>query len=244
VKFTPPGGSVEIRLRRVRSHVEVAVTDTGQGIAAPLLPHVFDRLRQGDSSSTRAHGGLGIGLSLVRHLIELHGGSVTAESPGTDHGATFTVCLPLMVAEVREPPLATRDGPPDDRVSLAGIRVLVVDDDPAAVDLVTELLRQRGADVTGCSSATAALPTAARWRPDVLVSDIEMPEEDGYTLVRKLRALPPEAGGRTPAVALTAFSRPDDRIRSLRAGFSIHMSKPVDPEELIAVIANLAGRNP
>lgn len=244
VKFTPQGGRVEVTLRRVRSHLEVAVADTGQGISAELLPHVFDRLRQGDSSTTRAHGGLGIGLSLVRHLVELHGGSVTAESPGKDRGATFTVCLPLMVADFHEPLLAPREGPPPDRVSLAGVRVLIVDDDPAAVDLVAATLRQQGAHVTGCPSANAALLTAARWRPDVVVSDIEMPEEDGYTLVRKLRALPPEAGGRTPAVALTAFSRPEDRIRSLRAGFSIHMSKPVDPDELIAVIANLAGRNP
>ncbi|HKZ06129.1 MAG TPA: ATP-binding protein [Methylomirabilota bacterium] len=243
VKFTPAAGRVEVTLRRVRSHVEIVVADTGQGIPAALLPHVFDRLRQGDSSTTRAHGGLGIGLSLVRHLVELHGGSVTAESPGKDQGATFTVRLPLLVADVPELPMVSRESPSGDGVSLAGVRVLVVDDDPAAVDLVAAILRQQGAYVTGCTSTAAALLTAPGWRPDVVVSDIEMPEEDGYTLVRKLRALPPEAGGRTPVVALTAFGRPEDRIRSLRAGFNIHMAKPVDPDELIAVVANLAGRN-
>jgi signal transduction histidine kinase len=243
VKFTPKGGRVEVVLRRVRSQVEVVVSDTGQGIGTDLLPHVFERLRQGDSSTTRAHGGLGIGLSLVRHLVELHGGSVAAASPGEDRGATFTVRLPPMVAEVHESALARRDAAADPGPSLAGVRVLVVDDDPAGVDLIAQVLGQRGAEVAGCDSAASAVEMATRWRPDVVVSDIEMPEEDGYALVRRLRAMPPDAGGRTPAVALTAFNRPEDRIRSLRAGFTIHMSKPVDPDELVAVIANLAARN-
>jgi signal transduction histidine kinase len=242
VKFTPRGGRVEITAQRVRSHGEVVVSDTGQGIHPDLLPYVFDRLRQGDSSTTRLHGGLGIGLSLVRHLVELHGGSVFAESPGEGHGATFVVKLPLTVADVREQPLARREPTSLGGLSLAGVRVLVVDDDAGAVDLVVEMLGQSGADATGCGSVGTALPMVVRWRPDVLVSDIEMPEEDGYTLIRKVRALPPDAGGKTPAVALTAFNRPEDRIRSLRAGFSIHVSKPVDPDELIAIIANLAGR--
>jgi CheY-like chemotaxis protein len=222
VKFTPRGGRVEITAQRVRSHAEVVVSDTGQGIHPDLLPYVFDRLRQGDSSTTRLR--------------------VFAESPGEGHGATFVVKLPLTVADVREQPLARREPTSLGGLSLAGVRVLVVDDDAGAVDLVVEMLGQSGADATGCGSVGTALPMVVRWRPDVLVSDIEMPEEDGYTLIRKVRALPPDAGGKTPAVALTAFNRPEDRIRSLRAGFSIHVSKPVDPDELIAIIANLAGR--
>lgn len=242
VKFTPRGGRVEIKAHRVRSHAEVIVSDTGQGIHADLLPYVFDRLRQGDSTTTRTHGGVGIGLALVRHLVELHGGSVFAESAGEGQGATFVVKLPLMIAEVREHPITPQENPSPAGVSLAGVRVLVVDDDPAAVDLVVAMLAQAGAAARGSDSVASALGTIAQWRPDVLLSDIEMPGEDGYTLIRKVRALPADAGGKTPAVALTAFSRPEDRIRSFRAGFSIHLSKPVDPDELTAVIANLAGR--
>ena len=241
VKFTPRGGRVEIKAQRVRSHAEIVVADTGQGIHADLLPYVFDRLRQGDSTTTRAHGGTGLGLALVRHLVELHGGSVFAESAGEGQGATFVVKLPLLVADVREHPIAPQETSPG-AISLTGVRVLVVDDDPAAVDMVVAMLVQSGAAARGSDSAASALRTIAQWRPDVLISDIEMPGEDGYTLIRKVRALSPDSGGKTPAVALTAFSRPEDRIRSFRAGFSIHLSKPVDPEELIAVIANLAGR--
>jgi signal transduction histidine kinase/ActR/RegA family two-component response regulator len=242
VKFTPRGGRVEVKAQRVRSHAEIVVADTGQGIHADLLPYVFDRLRQGDSTTTRTHGGTGIGLALVRHLVELHGGSVFAESAGEGQGATFVVKLPLLVAEVREHPIAPQETSLPGAVSLAGVRVLVLDDDPAAVDMVVAMLVQSGAAARGSGSVASALRTVAQWRPDVLISDIEMPGEDGYTLIRKVRALSPDAGGKTPAVALTAFSRPEDRIRSFRAGFSIHLSKPVDPDELIAVIANLAGR--
>jgi len=241
VKFTPRGGRVEIKAQRVRSHAEIVVADTGQGIHADLLPYVFDRLRQGDSTTTRTHGGTGIGLALVRHLVELHGGSVFAESAGEGQGATFVVKLPLLVADVREHPIASQEMSPG-AISLTGVRVLVVDDDPAAMDMVVAMLVQSGAAARGSDSAASALRTIAQWRPDVLISDIEMPGEDGYTLIRKVRALSPDSGGKTPAVALTAFSRPEDRIRSFRAGFSIHLSKPVDPDELIAVIANLAGR--
>jgi signal transduction histidine kinase/ActR/RegA family two-component response regulator len=242
VKFTPRGGRVEVKAQRVGSHAEIVVADTGQGIHADLLPYVFDRLRQGDSTSTRTHGGTGLGLALVRHLVELHGGNIFAESAGEGQGATFVVKLPLLVVDVREHPIAPQETSLPGAVSLAGVRVLVVDDDPAAVDMVVAMLVQSGAAARGSGSVPSALRTVAQWRPDVLISDIEMPGEDGYTLIRKVRTLSPDAGGKTPAVALTAFSRPEDRIRSFRAGFSIHLSKPVDPDELIAVIANLAGR--
>jgi len=242
VKFTPKGGRVQISVQRVNSHVEIMVSDTGEGIRADLLPYIFDRLRHGDSSASRPHGGLGIGLALVRHLVELHGGSVFAESPGEGQGATFVVKLPLMIAEVRQAPVAHRAEPLLADLSLAGLRVIVVDNDPAAVDLIAEVLTRAGGEVRGCASAEIALHTLGQWRPEVLVSDIEMPGVDGYTLIRKVRALAPEQGGKTPAVALTAFSRPEDRIRSLMAGFNIHVSKPVDPAELTAIVASLAGR--
>jgi signal transduction histidine kinase len=242
VKFTPKAGRILVKLQQVKSHVEIIVSDTGQGIRPDLLPYIFDRLRQGDSSRSRAHGGLGIGLALVRHIAELHGGSVFAESPGEKQGATFVVKLPLMVAGVRDHAVAQAKSGPPDSPSLVGVRVLVVDDDPAAVELVQEVLTQTGGEVRGAGTADEALRVLEQWRPDVLVSDIEMPGQDGYTLIRKIRALAPERGGMTRAVALTAFGRPEDRIRSLMAGFNIHVSKPVDPGELAAIVASLAGR--
>jgi signal transduction histidine kinase/ActR/RegA family two-component response regulator len=244
VKFTPKGGRVQIQLQRVSSHVELLVSDTGQGIQPDLLPYVFDRLRQGDSSSTRSHGGLGLGLALVRHFVELHGGIVFAESPGEGRGATFVVKLPLMPARPSE--LAAERTPPTfqraSAQSLAGLRILVVDDDPTAVDLNREILSQAGAEVRGCTSGTDALQILQQWRPAVLVSDIEMPGLDGYTLLRQIRALDPDQGGKTPAVALSAYDRPEDRVRSLRAGFNFHVSKPVEADELTAIVASLAGR--
>jgi len=244
VKFTPKGGRVQIQLQRVSSHVELLVSDTGQGIQPDLLPYVFDRLRQGDSSSTRSHGGLGLGLALVRHFVELHGGIVFAESPGEGRGATFVVKLPLMTARPSE--LAAERTPPTfqraSAQSLVGLRILVVDDDPTAVDLNREILSQAGAEVRGCTSGTDALQILQQWRPAVLVSDIEMPGLDGYALLRQIRALDPDQGGKTPAVALSAYDRPEDRVRSLRAGFNFHVSKPVEPDELTAIVASLAGR--
>lgn len=242
VKFTPKQGRVLIKLQKVKSHVEIVVSDTGQGISPELLPFIFDRLRQGDSTRSRAHGGLGIGLALVRHIVELHGGSAFAESPGEGQGATFVVKLPLMVAGVLDQAVAEAKSGSPGSPSLAGVRVLAVDDDQAAVELVQEVLTQAGAEVRGTVTADEALRVLEHWRPDVLVSDIEMPGQDGYTLIRKIRALPPDRGGKTRAVALTAFGRPEDRIRSLMTGFDIHVSKPVDPDELIAIVASLAGR--
>jgi CheY-like chemotaxis protein len=242
VKFTPKDGRVQIQLQRVRSHVEIVVSDTGQGIGSDVLPFVFDRLRQGDSGSARGQGGLGIGLALVRHFVELHGGSVYAESPGEGQGATFVVKLPLMVAEMRDQTIAHHDSPRLDSAVLAGARIIVVDDDPTAVELIAEVLVRAGGEAISCGTADEALQAFARSRPDVILSDIEMPGQDGYSLIRKLRALGPEQGGKTPAVALTAFGRPEDRIRSLRAGFNIHVSKPVDPAELVAIVASMLGR--
>jgi CheY-like chemotaxis protein len=241
VKFTPMDGRVQVKLQRVRSHVEVVVSDTGRGIASDVLPFVFDRLRLGESGSARGQGGLGIGLALVRHIVELHGGSVYAESAGEGRGAAFVVRLPLMLADLREEPIARREGPAAG-ASLAGARVVIVDDDPTAVELVKEVLVQAGAEVVECRATDEALRAVEQRRPDALVSDIEMPGQDGYSLIRKLRALSPEQGGKTPAVALTAFGRPEDRIRSVQAGFNIHLTKPVDPAELTAVVASLIGR--
>jgi len=242
VKFTPKGGRVQVQLQRVRSHVEIIVSDTGQGIAAEVLPYVFDRLRQGETGSARGHGGLGIGLGLVRHLGELHGGSVYAESPGEGQGATFVVKLPLMVAETRQQAVAHAERSPVENASLKGARIVVVDDDPTAVELIRDVLVQAGAEVIECRSADEALQAVVRSRPNAIVSDIEMPGQDGYSLIRKVRALGPELGGKTPAVALTAFGRSEDRIRSLTAGFNNHVSKPVDPAELTAIIASFIGR--
>jgi len=224
------------------------VSDTGQGIAPAMLPYVFERFRQADSSSTRTHGGLGLGLTLVKHLVELHGGTVAASSAGLGQGATFVVCLPVNTARVAAtgasgpaavPPAA--DSLPG-VVRLDGLRVLAVDNDREAVALVQAILAGAGAEVRTASSAGEALEALRRWRPDVLVSDIEMPIEDGYTLIRKVRALPTDEGGRTPAVALTAYGRAQDRRRSLAAGYTMHLAKPVDPPELTAILASVCGR--
>jgi signal transduction histidine kinase/ActR/RegA family two-component response regulator len=249
VKFTPKGGRVQLHLQRINSHVEIIVSDTGQGIDASVLPFIFDRFRQADSSSTRAHKGLGLGLALVKHLVELHGGTVAAQSAGEGKGATFVVKLPITIATVAEG-LQIRVHPTT-RVfeSMAGgvrldhLRVLVVDDDRDALDLATAILAGAGAEVRTCGSAAEALASIQEWAPDVLVSDIEMPGEDGYTLIRNVRGLDPARGGKTPAVALTAYGRTQDRMLSLTAGYSMHVPKPVDPGELTTIVANVAGRS-
>ena len=250
VKFTPKGGRVQVHLQRVNSHVEIVVSDTGLGMSADVLPFIFDRFRQGDSSSTRVHTGLGLGLALVKHFVELHGGDVTAQSPGEGKGATFIVTLPLTIAEIsagpapREHPTATSLELPTLVTRLDGVRVLVVDDDRDALDLASAILSQAGAVVRTCSSASEALQTFPEWRPDVLVSDVEMPGEDGYALIRKIRVLERERTGKTPAVALTAYGRVQDRMLALTAGFNMHVPKPVDPGELTTIIASLAARAP
>jgi signal transduction histidine kinase/CheY-like chemotaxis protein len=251
VKFTPKGGRVEVRLERVNSHVEFIVADTGVGISPEFLPHVFDRFRQLDSSSTRKHGGLGLGLSIVRHLVEIHGGTVRVKSGGDGQGTTFIVDLPLSVAhltpgpgeEARVHPRASdASGPPGDDPApdLKGIRVLVVEDEESARETLRQILEHCGAEVHSVTSAAEALEELERRRPDVLLSDIGLPGEDGYSLIRRIRALPPERGGKIPAAALTAFARSEDRRRALVAGFQMHLAKPVDMAELTAVVARLA----
>jgi CheY-like chemotaxis protein len=249
VKFTPKRGRVQVHLQRTNSHVEIVVSDTGQGISEEQLPHLFERFHQADSTSTRSHTGLGLGLALVRHLVELHGGKVTAQSPGEGQGATFTVELPVAIVhreeerEARAHPTArtallSASGP-----SLRGLRVLVVDDDRDSLDLVHTILVGLGAEARECASASAGLKVIQEWRPHVLISDIEMPEEDGYTFIRKVRALDVTKGGKTPALALTAYGRVEDRLRTLSAGYSMHVPKPVDPAELGVIVASLAGRS-
>jgi PAS domain S-box-containing protein len=249
VKFTPKGGRVQIRLARVNSHVEISVNDTGAGIPPEFLPHVFDRFRQADQKTTRQHGGMGLGLSIVRHLVELHGGTVEAESPGEGLGATFTVLLPVapvyrsVGVEERVHPAAKDTLPsyecPD---RLDGLRVLVVDDEPDTRELLKTGLGQCGAEVMTAGSAGEALEAIRRVVPDVLISDIGMPEEDGYELIRRVRELPAEGGGRVPAIALTAYARVEDRMQALRAGYEMHVPKPVELAELVAVAASLVRR--
>jgi PAS domain S-box-containing protein len=248
VKFTPKGGRVQVRLERINSHVEITVSDTGQGIAPEFLPHVFDRFRQADMTHTREHGGLGLGLSIVRQLVELHGGTVHAESAGLGQGAIFVVQLPVMVIrrgpaqpERRHPTgggQAATGCPP----SLAGLRVLIVDDEADTRVLLRAMLEQCGSEVVTASSATEALELFEQSRPDVLVSDIGMPGEDGYALIGRVRTLEAGRNGRVPAIALTAYARAEDRMRALRAGFQVHVPKPVELDELVAVVASLAGR--
>jgi PAS domain S-box-containing protein len=248
IKFTPKGGRVQVTLARINSHVEINVADTGIGISAEFIPQVFDRFQQGDLSTTKAFGGLGLGLSIVKHLVELHGGTVTASSAGTNQGATFSVRLPLTAVhrasreERRHPQAPTPTMVPFEHVDLSGIRVLVVDDEPDARDLVQRLLIDCSAQVLTAASAREALSCLEREVPDILVSDIGMPDVDGYELLRMIRARETRDATRLPAVALTAFARAEDRIRALRAGFVAHVAKQVEPSELLATIAAFCGR--
>lgn len=258
VKFTPKGGRVELRLERADPYVRITVSDTGRGIAPELLPYLFDRFRQADSSSTRRHGGLGIGLALVKHLVELHGGEVRAESPGEGQGATFTVDLPIRAVRFPTPvhePSPRAEGEVKtaaavtlaDLPSLAGVRALVIDDQDEACELLATVLENRGAEVAAVGSgreALAWLKTRLESEPpDVFICDIGMPVEDGYAVIRNVRALETSRGihlrRRIPAIALTAFAQPEDRVRALQAGFQIHVAKPVEPSELIVVIDTL-----
>jgi signal transduction histidine kinase/CheY-like chemotaxis protein len=254
IKFTPKGGRVQVRLERINSHVEIVVSDSGRGISTEFLPHVFDRFRQADGTSTRKHGGLGLGLSIVRQLVELHGGTVGVESEGEGRGATFIVQLPLMVTSRqpdatgtlprRHPTAGGDDLSFDCPPSLEGLRVLVVDDEADTRRLLRTVLERCGTEVTTAASAAEALESFLETKPDILISDIGMPEEDGYELIGKLRAAEANRGDnrRTPAIALTAYARVEDRVRALNAGFQVHVPKPIEPVELLAVVASLAGR--
>lgn len=253
VKFTPKGGRVQVRLERIGSHIEITIADSGEGISEDFLPYVFDRFRQADNSISRRHGGLGLGLAIVRQLVEMHGGTVNVQSGGLEQGSTFTVKLPRMMIHdskllkedaPRQHPSAEQKSvtftcPPE----LAGLHVLVVDDEADARDLLAVVLKSCGTMVTTASSAADALAAVKSVKPEVLISDIEMPGEDGYSLIARIRALKPEEGGQTPAIALTAHARIEDRLRALSAGYQMHVAKPVEPAELVVVLASLAARS-
>lgn len=240
VKFTPEGGTVRVRLDRDGGQALITVEDTGPGIDEAFLPHVFEPFRQADGSITRNHGGLGLGLAIVRRLVEFHGGSVRAESA---EGARFEVRLPLQSEEPDRRAHETRGRAPGMECppNVPGLHILVVDDEVDSRDLTKTLLERCGARVHAVSSAAEAMQALGELRPDVLLCDIAMPGEDGYSLIRRIRALPAEEGGRIPAAALTAHARAEDRRRTLLAGFNLHVPKPVDPEELLAVVASLGG---
>jgi len=258
IKFTPKLGRVEVHLERVGTEVQVAVTDNGVGISPEFLPHVFERFQQADTSATRSHGGLGLGLSIARNLVEMHGGRIWAESEGEGRGATFTIAFPVLAvfetrnsistasSEGQQQPLEQAlhaDAEPDlESDILAGLKVLAVDDQPDTRDLIILALTRYGAEVRASSSATEALKMIKEWRPDVLISDIGMPEKDGYDLMRNIRALEPDSGGLVPAIALTGFAGAVDETKARTAGFQLHITKPVEIRELAATVAELSGR--
>jgi CheY-like chemotaxis protein len=239
MKFTPSGGRVTVELRPADGHVQMVVSDTGAGIDAAFLPHVFERFRQADASTTRQHGGLGLGLSIVKSLVELHGGSIVAASAGIGRGATFTVSLPACHRAVSGHDGDDASHTPGVRQQLEGSRILVVDDDRDARELIDVVLRGAGARVIGAESAEEALRqlAAARGGFDLILSDLGMPTVNGFELLRRVRSLPPAEGGVIPAVAVSAYARAEDCAAALAAGFQLHVSKPYEPDELIAACA-------
>jgi signal transduction histidine kinase/FixJ family two-component response regulator len=247
IKFTPKGGRVQVVLQRAESHVEIAVSDSGIGIERQFLPHIFEPFRQGSDGSIRRHGGLGLGLSIVHHIVELHGGEINAYSDGVDLGSKFTMKFPLLaVGDITERaprhPVAGTTVTDVHLARLDGIRVLIVDDEPRASEALQVLFGSCGAEARVADSASQALGVFDEWQPDVLISDIAMPGEDGYSLIRKIRLRTPNRGGTIPAVALTAYAKIEDRVTILAAGFQMYLSKPADPNELIAVVGSLAKR--
>ncbi len=247
VKFTPAGGRVKIQLSREQSQAQIVVGDTGQGISHEFLPYVFDRFRQADSSTSRTYGGLGLGLSIVRHLVEMHGGTVNAESLGDGHGSTFVVRLPFVPPRdtlakiVPSVSTTTQESTSFERAELDGVRLLIVDDEADSREMLLTMLGAFGAEIKIAASTRAALAILEQWRPDVLISDIGMPEEDGYVLIQKVRALEAMHGGgdSLAAVALTAYARAEDRDRALTSGYHVHLSKPIEPSELITAIKTI-----
>jgi CheY-like chemotaxis protein len=237
LKFSPKGGRVQIRLEREGGAARISVIDEGEGIAPDVLPHIFERFRQADSSTRRRHGGLGLGLAIVRSLVELHGGSAAATSPGLGRGATFTVTLPLAAEEAR--PADPKAQPAED-ANLSGVRLLVVDDDQSNLQMIAQLLRMQGASVMISSDAESALGMARDWGPDVLVLDIGMPDKDGYELLPELRALLDKDAQALPAIALTGFAAYEDGVRALEAGFQAHVAKPFNISGFFNLVAQLA----
>jgi signal transduction histidine kinase/CheY-like chemotaxis protein len=242
VKFTPRDGKIDVRVEQDGSNAKLTVRDTGQGIDPEFLPRVFDRFRQADSSTTRGFGGLGLGLAIVRHLVELHGGTVAAESEGAGKGATFSVTFPLLTVPADQLVLMSPTETYSASQSLDGLRVLLVDDDAEARQIISTVISRTGAEVKACRSAGEAFSKLVEWRPDVLLSDIAMPDEDGYSFIGRVRKLPREKGGETPAAALTAYARDEDRKQALAAGFQMHIPKPIVPGQLVWLIARLAER--
>lgn len=244
IKFTPSGGRVEVRLSRAERDVQLTVMDSGVGISREFLPLVFERFRQAESAVTRIYGGLGLGLAIVHHLVELHGGTVSAASPGTGQGATFTVRLPALEGAKE---MVGRDLTPirdqsmrgDDVPTLEGVRVLIVDDEADGRDLFTSVLEKCQAEVMAASSVAETLTILERWRPDVLISDIGLPGESGYDLIQKIRLLPAERGGTVPAMAVTAYAHPEDGRHVLAAGYQLHVAKPVEPLALVLAVVEL-----
>ncbi|HEY0426763.1 MAG TPA: ATP-binding protein [Pyrinomonadaceae bacterium] len=254
VKFTPKGGRVQIRVQRVNSSVEIIISDTGRGISAEFLPYVFERFKQSDNSTTRRHGGLGLGMAITRHMVELHGGTIRAESAGEDLGATFTVSLPVSIVVNAKPSSDEKElepiSPIDENSSpdvlvprLDGLRILIVDDEADARDLLIAVLSGQGADVAAAATVAEAVREFQTTPPELIVSDIEMPDEDGFSLIKQLRAFNQTQTKKIPAIALTAHARPSERLKILAAGYQMHLAKPVDTSELIAVIANFADLN-
>jgi PAS domain S-box-containing protein len=242
VKFTSEGGEIEVHLRNSRGGVEISVSDNGAGIESQFLPHVFDRFRQADNTSTRRYGGLGLGLAIVRHLAEVHGGSVSASSSGIGKGSAFTVYFPATRTTQTTTRQLAESVPVDQNKQLIGLHVLVVEDDPETLDMLQFILDRSQATVATASSAVEALRALEQSRQDVLVSDLAMPKQDGYDLIRQIRSLPAERGGNIPAIALSAFTRPADRRRALAAGFQLYLSKPVDPANLVSALVRITGR--
>jgi len=249
VKFTPEGGTVRVDISRHDSTVQTTISDTGVGITPEFLPYIFDRFRQADGSTTRIHGGLGLGLSIVKHLVQLHRGSVDVSSAGKGKGASFTVTLPLALVTSH----AVTESSPAVEVEIAahpaevsnvlkGLRILVVDDEGDSRDLVRAILTRYGSEVNCCESSAEALKAVRDWKPDLLISDIGMPTEDGFTLIRKIRKMKSKQARETPAVALTAYVTREDRESALTAGFQLHIAKPIEPSALVMSIASVTGR--
>jgi CheY-like chemotaxis protein/two-component sensor histidine kinase len=246
VKFTPKDGKIDVVLERVNSHLEVTVRDTGIGIRPEHLPLIFERFRQVDASTTRSYGGLGLGLSIVKQLVELHGGTIRATSAGEGQGATFIIALPLSplrTDENRQHPTICKPAAFDcGQLDLSGVKVLIVDDEPDARTLIERVLAQYGANVRTVGSAEQGLLQLRAFRPHVLVSDIGMPVTDGYQFIRDVRNLNEADGGSTPAIALTAFARSEDRMRAMLAGYQVHVAKPIEPQELLVTVNSLRQR--